>query len=665
MQLSGRLVDFVLTLLTTAVLSGGQTGVPTTESPSTTPPAPRVRLRDGSSECSGRVELLHDGQWRPLCREFWGAPLADVLCRQLACGKAGYPPAPPGEPEEPKPAAEPLAHPGPHWVGMLNCSGKETGWTSCHSTLLPAHATCDRNLSVHLTCTEHRRLRLAGGPSRCMGRVEILWRGQWGTVCDDDWDLAEAAVVCQQLGCGTALSAPSSSAFGQGPGPIYLDQRKCHGDEPFIWACPGPRWKDHDCGHKEDAGVECSGHRTLRLSGGPNRCEGNVGVREDGIWGELCADTWDWDLAQDICAYLGCGNASSLHNESAPTVPDLWTSGCFYNPSSLPACLEPLASGNCTAQAYVVCTGSLDLTKPHWNVTSVPDSTEIMDQNQTSASREVLLFLAIGALAIVVIVQLVLLIICHYRVKHRRVMLLAQPSRTESVVSANDYRDMSATLPRHDSRPPTINVHVSGPPANASTNRDPHSINEERANSAPRTAKDFSTFKGSVREPFPRPGMARTAAFGVKGRGSSRRGRMAEGHSSSSEDGQHAPRKLSSRRKRGQLERQISAESSSTSSCEWYENTRRDTDEEEEQEEVEEAADATRRGEMEPNRLAVAPLNAMQSSTSTLPVEEYENVDSHCPPQTSSFAVPCPVTSQGFEESSESDYDDIGAYTFS
>ena len=47
---------------------------------------------------------------------------------------------------------------------------------------------------------EEGAVRLAEGDSVSNGRVEIFHDGQWGTVCEWQWDLNDAMVVCRQLG---------------------------------------------------------------------------------------------------------------------------------------------------------------------------------------------------------------------------------------------------------------------------------------------------------------------------------------------------------------------------------------------------------------------------------------------------------------------------------
>ncbi|XP_032546085.1 soluble scavenger receptor cysteine-rich domain-containing protein SSC5D-like [Chiroxiphia lanceolata] len=310
----------------------------------------QLRLVGGGGRCAGRVEVNHDGEWGSVCVfDFdWEARWATVVCRQLGCGRVAssslYAPFGQGS--------------GRIWLQPYFCRGTEEVLEECPHFGWGQHY-CGHERDVGVICTEAVELRLVDGGGPCAGRVEVKLRGQWGSVGDDDWDMVDAEVVCQQLGCGSAAGAYSArNRFGTGTGPINLVLVDCKGDEATLWDCEIRGWGPYGNNHDYDTSVICQGFS--RLVGGDRACAGRLEVRQRQAWVGVCAEHVDMKVAQVVCRELGCGAALAIPGSGrfgAGTGP-LWEGGfnCSGTEPLLSACGRRVPPGQgCAGHATIIC----------------------------------------------------------------------------------------------------------------------------------------------------------------------------------------------------------------------------------------------------------------------------------------------------------------------
>uniref|UniRef100_A0A8D0CZW2 Lysyl oxidase homolog n=1 Tax=Sander lucioperca TaxID=283035 RepID=A0A8D0CZW2_SANLU len=313
----------------------------------------------------GVVEVKYKDGWAQICDLGWTIKNTHVVCGML------------GFPHERKVNKNfyklYLDRQKNHFhIHSVACTGTEIHLAACPLEYSKRNATftCEGGMAAVVSCMPgplfmqnnglkkkpkiSSTVRLKGGARLGEGRVEVLKDNEWGTVCDDRWNLQSASVVCRELGFGSAKEALTGARMGQGMGPIYMNEVKCLGQEKSIWNCPFKNITSEDCQHSEDAAVRCNlpymgFENSIRLTGGRTRYEGRVELLSSDSngtqsWGLVCGESWSTKEAMVACRQLGLGYANQGLQETwywdSSNVTDMIMSGvkCTGNEMSLSQC---------------------------------------------------------------------------------------------------------------------------------------------------------------------------------------------------------------------------------------------------------------------------------------------------------------------------------------
>ncbi|XP_073667835.1 CD5 antigen-like [Paramisgurnus dabryanus] len=156
------------------------------------------------------------------------------------------------------------------------------------------------------------------------------------------------------MGCGTPIAAETGAFFGQGLGPVWLDDLICSGNEPSLKNCLSKALGTSTCSHEQDAGVIC---RDIKLVGGTSPCDGRLQVLYDDHWGSVCHTGWGLDEAAVVCKELGCGATGEPVSYVGPFVGPIWMSNiactgneltvrnCSFTGWGLSSCMNGLYAG--------------------------------------------------------------------------------------------------------------------------------------------------------------------------------------------------------------------------------------------------------------------------------------------------------------------------------
>ncbi|XP_060607114.1 deleted in malignant brain tumors 1 protein-like [Ruditapes philippinarum] len=293
-----------------------------------------VRLMDAGNNVyqAGRLEVYTNETmgWQTVCADYFYTSDARTVCRMLGYNNGYYTYV---YNKYPRGHADMMSQ-------VFNCRGYENDISECPSYRTYSYCSSGREAGVDCsysgsytqsyflsTLQTESSIRLVNGNGHS-GRVEVNYKGEWGTICDSSFDHDDVQVICRSLGLYQGSSygvAYYGAHFGDGEGNVVIEDLQCNGYENHISKCASKTWLSNGCDHSRDVGVDCYAYRydlyttgsynvmvssgnyegAIRLVNGYDRYSGRVEVFYNGRWGTICDDNFNNNDARVVCRVLG------------------------------------------------------------------------------------------------------------------------------------------------------------------------------------------------------------------------------------------------------------------------------------------------------------------------------------------------------------------------
>ncbi|KAI8422542.1 hypothetical protein MSG28_006346 [Choristoneura fumiferana] len=208
-------------------------------------------------------------------------------------------------------------------------------------------------------------IRLVDGPSILAGRVQLLHRGQWRSVCTNsrNWTIHDMETACRQLGF---MGGSFYNWMDRQPGRrarLLFEEPKCRGTEYDIFQCD---WNSRQlgsgvCDYHPDLAIQCSPHHDDNELGNSGRHW--RGIRfENAVYERIitAANTLYIPTSMSRLEHITIKNAGLGRDNNAtsaidiigvpPVMEDIEISHSAFNAINVTSPNAPIVINNCTIQ---------------------------------------------------------------------------------------------------------------------------------------------------------------------------------------------------------------------------------------------------------------------------------------------------------------------------